>query len=236
MDSLKSLLVRFAVPLLMMAPLAASATSAAQAGAGDQQRIEQAIRNYKTRLEAEQSKAQDRLVAANVTALLNDPLTPVIGSAKADVAIVEFFDYTCPYCKAVEPRLEKLLKDDPRVKLVVKEFPILRPESLIAAKAALASAKQGKYPRFHQAMMTFKGQLTPDVIFDLANDSGLDVNRLHKDMESSEIAGEIIADFNLARAIRVFETPAFIVNDHLLTGPSAEIDFASIVAAARASR
>ena len=72
------------------------------------------------------SMAEDRLIAAKTTALLNDPMTPVIGNPQADVAIVEFFDYTCPYCKAAEPRLEKLLKDDKRVKLIVKEFPILR--------------------------------------------------------------------------------------------------------------
>ena len=67
-------------------------------------------------------------------------MTPVIGNSNADVAIIEFFDYTCPYCKAAEPRLEKLLKDDPRVKLVVKEFPILQPISLVAAKASLSSS------------------------------------------------------------------------------------------------
>jgi protein-disulfide isomerase len=233
-NRLKLLLVRFAVPLLIMAPLATSAISAPRAGSGDQQRIEQAVRDYAGKLEAEQEKAQDQLIAGNVSALLNDPLTPVIGNPKAGVAIVEFFDYTCPYCKAVEPRLEKLLKDDPRVKLVIKEFPILTPESLVAARAALASVKQGKYARFHQAMMMFRGQLTADAIFEMANDSGVDVKRLRKDMESPEIAGEIIANFNLARAIRVFQTPAFIVNNHLLTGPSAEIDFPKIVAAARA--
>src|SRR5437660_1694819 len=92
-------------------------------------------------LQSEQDKARDRLIAANVSGLLNDPHTPVIGSPQADVAIIEFFDYTCPYCKAVEPKLEKLLKDDKRVKLVVKEFPILAPESLVGAKAALASMK-----------------------------------------------------------------------------------------------
>jgi protein-disulfide isomerase len=199
----------------------------------EQQRIERAIRDYAAKLETEEVKNQDRLIAANSTAMLNDPGTPLIGNARADVAIVEFTDYTCPYCKAVEPRLEKLLKDDPRVKLVVKEYPILTPASLVAAKAALASMKQGKYARFHQTMMKFRGQLTADVVYDMARDSGVDVNRLRKDMELPEIADEIIATFNLARAIRAFQTPTFIVNDHLLTGASADIDFPKVVAAAR---
>lgn len=213
--------------------LPGGAFSAAPPIAAERQRIEQAVRDYAAQQEAEQIKIQDRLIAANPAAMLNDPRTPVIGNARADVAIVEFTDYTCPYCKAAEPRLEKLLKDDPRVKLIVKEYPILSPISLIAAKAALASMKQGKYARFHQTMMTFRGQLTTDAMYDMARDSGLDVSRLRKDMESPDIADEIIATFNLARAIRAFQTPTFIVNDHLLTGASADIDFPKVVAAAR---
>lgn len=216
--------------------LLSGAAGAAGPDAGEQQRIQQAVRDYATRTAAEQEKNQDALIARNSEALLNDPKTPVIGNPKAPVAIIEFFDYTCPYCKAAEPRLEKLLNDDPGVKLVVKDFPILTSQSVVAAKAALASVKQGKYARYHQAMMMFRGQLTEDTIFDIAKDSGLDVNRLRRDMDSPEIAGEIIADFNLARAIRVFATPAFIVNNHLITTPSAEIDFPKVVAAARAGR
>jgi protein-disulfide isomerase len=223
--------VWFAIFAVLSLP--AAVLSAAPRNAAEQQRIEQAVRDYVARLQAEQVQDQDRLIAANSTAMLNAPRTPVIGNARADVAIVEFTDYTCPYCKAVEPRLEKLLKDDPRVKLEVKEYPILTPASLVAAKAALASMKQGKYARFHQAMMLFRGQLTADVVYDMARDSGLDVNRLRKDMESPDIADEIIANFNLARAIRAFQTPTFIVNDRLLTGASADIDFPKVVAAAR---
>ena len=221
----------FVVCIALLLP--GGAFSAAPPGAAERQRIEQAVRDYAAQQEAEQEKNQDRLIAANPAAMLNDPRTPVIGNARADVAIVEFTDYTCPYCKAVEPRLEKLLRADPRVKLVVKEYPILSPISLIAAKAALASMKQGKYAQFHQAMMTFRGQLTTDAMYDMARDSGLDVTRLRRDMESPDIADEIIATFNLARAIRAFQTPTFIVNDHLLTGASADIDFPKVVAAAR---
>lgn len=201
--------------------------------AGEDKRIEQAVNAHVAKLKADQDRARDQSVAQNENALLNDPHTPVIGDPKADVAIVEFFDYACPFCKAVEPRLEAFLRSDKRVKLVVKEYPILTPESLVAAKASLAAMKQGKYRQFHRALMMFKGQLREPVIFDTAKDVGLDVNRLRKDMQSPEIADEIIANFNLARAIRAFDTPTFIVNDHLLTEPSAEIDFPKVVAAAR---
>jgi protein-disulfide isomerase len=210
------------------------AAEAAGSDSGEQARIEQAIQAHTKKLQAAEDNARDQLVATKITALLNDPLTQVIGNPQADVTIVEFFDYACPFCKAIEPRLEKLLKDDKRVKLVVKEFPILTPESVVATKAALASVKQGKYEQFHQAMMMFTGRLQNSTIFEIANDVGLDVNRLRVDMQAPEIADEIIANFNLARGLRIFETPTLIVGAHMLTGPSAQIDFPKEVAAARA--
>ena len=214
------------IPLLVV-----TTADAAPSDGPEQKRIEQA---YANRMQVEQEKARNQLILGKTTALLNDPATPVIGNPQADVAIIEFFDYTCPYCKAVEPRLERLLKDDKRVKLVVKEFPILTPESLVASKVALAAVKQGKYEQFHNILMNFKGRLTNDVIFETAKDVGLDVARLRKDMDAPEITNEIIANFNLARGLRIFQTPAFIVDGQLLTGESADIDFPKVVAAARA--
>jgi protein-disulfide isomerase len=178
--------------------------------------------------------ASDEAVAQKATALLSDPSSPVIGNPHANVAVVEFFDYACPYCKAAEPRLEAMLRSDQGTKLVLKEFPILTPESMIATKAALASVKQGKYTQFHQALMVYKGPLQDSVIFETAKDVGLDVGRLRKDMTAPEITDEIIANFNLARSLRIFQTPGFIVGNHILTGPSADIDFPKAVAAARA--
>jgi protein-disulfide isomerase len=178
--------------------------------------------------------ASDETVAQKATALLSDPSSPVIGNPHADVAVVEFFDYACPYCKAVEPRLEAMLRSDHGTKLVLKEFPILTPESMIATKAALASVKQGRYAQFHEALMAYKGPLQDSVIFDTAKNVGLDVSRLRKDMAAPEITDEIIANFNLARSLRIFQTPGFIVGNHILTGPSADIDFPKAVAAARA--
>jgi protein-disulfide isomerase len=178
--------------------------------------------------------ASDEAVAQKATALLSDPSSPVIGNPHANVAVVEFFDYACAYCKAAEPKVEAMLRSDQGTKLVLKEFPILTPESMNATKAALASVKQGKYTQFHQALMAYKGPLQDSVIFDTAKDVGLDVGRLRKDMTAPEITDEIIANFNLARSLRIFQTPGFIVGNHILTGASADIDFPKAVAAARA--
>jgi protein-disulfide isomerase len=214
------------LPLLAMA--AANPPSLAEETHADQ-----AIQAYVKKQRAEQEKASDQLVAGKVAALLRDPASPIIGNPNGDVAVIEFFDYACPFCKAVEPRVEKLVRDDKGVKLILKEFPILTPESLVASKAALAAAKQGKYEAFHNALIGFKGRLQNEVIFDTARTVGLDVARLRKDMDSPDVSDEIIANFNLARGLRIFQTPGFIVGGHILTEPSAEIDFPRTVAAAR---
>src|SRR5215468_3167931 len=180
--------------------------------------------------------APDQAVIAHREALQNDHDSPVLGDPHGDVTIVEFFDYACSYCKAVEPRLESALRSDPHVKLVLKEFPILTPESLIAARASLASRRQHKYQEFHQALMAYRGPWEEEAIFSTARSVGLNVERLRHDMAAPGIANEIIENFNLARALRIFQTPAFVVGDHILTGPSAQIDFAAVIGEARRQR
>lgn len=222
--------MKFIRPIL--AALALMGTAAADAQPAG--RIEQA---YAARMEAARRADIDQRIAARWTALAQDPALPAIGSTNADVTIVEFSDYNCPYCKAMEPRLEALLKADRKVKLVMMEFPILTPASLVGTRAALASLKQGKYARFHQALMRFEGNVTEADIFDVAKASGLDVARLKKDMQAPEISDRIIANFNLARGIRAFQTPVVIVGGpagiHIMGSESAAIDFPKAVAAAR---
>ncbi len=185
--------------------------------------------------------AADVTAAARTTDLLRDPLTPVLGNPQGDVVLVKFVDYQCPYCKAVEPKLDKLLADDKGVKLVVKEFPILGPESVLAAKVALAAGRQGKYAAYHHTLMNYRGKLTSDVIFNTATSLGLDMDRLRKDMVAPEIADQLIANFNLARSLKISLTPAYIVNAHVLSGVSAktmtgQIDFPAEIATARAAK
>jgi protein-disulfide isomerase len=219
---------RFAATFLTLAIIATGAM-AAPTGA-EKAAIEKA---YAAKLDADTAADISQRIAARWQALANDPASPVIGNANADVTIVEFFDYTCPYCKAVEPRLEALLKADPKVRLVLKEYPILTPQSLVATKAALAATAQGKYIAYHNAMMRFEGRLTEADIFDMAKASGLDVARLKRDMNAPWISDQVISVFNLARGIRAFQTPTYIVNGKLLSSESASIDFRKEVALAR---
>jgi protein-disulfide isomerase len=180
--------------------------------------------------------AADQTVIAHREALQNDRASPVLGDPNGDVTIVEFFDYACPYCKAVEPRLQSALRSDQHVKLILKEFPILTPESLIAARASLASERQHKYRQFHEALMAYRGPWQEEAIFSTARGVGLNIDRLRQDMAAPSIANEIIENFNLARGLRIFQTPTFIVGDHILTGPSAQIDFPVVIGEARARR
>lgn len=176
----------------------------------------------------------DEAVASKAQQLVSGPGTYVLGNPNGDVTIVEFSDYNCPYCKAIEPRLQAVLKADPKVRLVMKEFPILGPASLTATKAAMAAARQGKYAAFHQALMLSKGGLTEALIFGTAQKVGLDMARLRRDMAAPAVMEAVYANLNFARSLRLFQTPTVIVNNHVLTGPSAEFDFPRAVAMARA--
>ena len=105
-------------------------------------------------------------------------LRPVAGNPHGDVTIVEFFDYRCPYCRAVAPDLAKAVAADGKVRLIYKEFPILGPASTTAAKAALAAVRQGRYLVFHDRLFAFKGNLDDAAIYAIARELGLDVARL----------------------------------------------------------
>ena len=222
--------VRLRSVCAVLALLTLSATAAPLPG---DPRAAKAVQDYLRQQQAEDSKDKDERVAAHLDALADNPASPVIANPQGDVAIVEFFDYTCPYCKAAEPRLMHLVDGDKRVKLVMKEFPILTKPSLTASRMALAAAKQGKYRAFHLAMMHRDGLWGDAEVMETAKSVGVDVARAKREMFAPDVTDEIIANFNLARAIRVFQTPAYIVGAHLVTGNSADIDFAREVARAK---
>jgi len=181
--------------------------------------IIQAVQSYQESIEAAKDKAAHEALAKNQAQLLNDPATQVAGNPAGDCPVVEFFDNQCPYCQANEPVLQALLKQDGRIKLVLKEFPILGPISTIAAKAALASVKQGKYAEFHAALLAHKGHYDKESIVDeIAKSVGLDLDRLHKDMEQPEVAKEIDRNLELGRALDISGTPGFVIGDQIVSG------------------
>jgi protein-disulfide isomerase len=150
--------------------------------------------------------------------VFDDPASPVGGNPQGDVTIVEFFDYRCPYCKQVQPSLQKLLDQDRKLRFVYKEMPVLGAQSVLAAHAALAARLQGKYEAFHTAMMATKGQITEDVIYKVAGSVGLDVERLKRDMTAPEIEQAVKANLALAKALDIRGTPGFIIGEHIVPG------------------
>jgi len=177
-----------------------------------------ALQAAKAKLESDaKSKAAAALMSRRQE-LLNDPESPVGGNRNGDVSLVEFFDYRCPYCKQVEPSLEKLLADDHQLRFVYKEMPVLGPESTLAARVALAARKQGKYEAFHTAMMGTKGQITEAVIFGVASAAGLDVDRLKRDMADPQIDKTLKANLDLAEALDIQGTPGFVIGKEIVPG------------------
>src|SRR5205823_3690220 len=150
--------------------------------------------------------------------LLRDNTSPVGGNASGDVTIVEFFDYACPHCKAAEPSVAQLVRDDAKVRVVYKELPILGDASVAAARAALAAHAQGKYQAFHDALMKVPGAPNEATVFRVASEVGLDVERLKKDMASPDIAATLQKNYTLAQSLGINGTPAFVIGDAFAPG------------------
>lgn len=177
-----------------------------------------ALRQAEDKLHHDDDAKASQAVAQHRNEVFNDPATPVGGDPRGDVALVEFFDYRCPYCKQVEPSIDSMLKQDPKLRLVYKEFPILGPVSITAAQAALAARNQGKYDAFHTAMMAARGNITDDTVYQVASSVGLDVAKLKHDMASPEITQELKNNLKLADALAIHGTPAFIIGDKVVPG------------------
>lgn len=195
--------------------------------------IVQSVKGAQQADEAQAATATRQAIQARHAELYSDPTSPIGGNPKGDVTIVEFFDYRCPYCKAIEPTLETLLKEDGKLRIVYKEFPILGPASVYATRVALAARHQDKYAAFHKRMMAQKGQIDDAVILETAAAAGLDVARIKAEMNAPDIDHIIKADYALADAINVQGTPAFVIGDTLVPGVADIADLRKLIAQAR---
>jgi protein-disulfide isomerase len=238
----------FAPLALALAMIAVSPARADEFTPSQKKAIEGIIHDYLVNnpdalIEALQ-KAEDKLnsdahdkalqtLARRRSEVYDDPLTPVAGNPHGDVAIVEFFDYRCPYCKEVQPSLDTLLHRDHGLRFVYKELPVLGPASVTAAHAALAAREQGKYDAFHEAMMATRGHITDDTVFQVASSVGLDVERLRHDMAAPAIGKEIKANLALADALGIHGTPGFVIGGHIVPGAVDLSSLKEMIAAAR---
>lgn len=180
--------------------------------------IEQSLQSLENKRAAEEQQRQRAALAVHQQELLNDPGSPVSGNPAGDVTVVEFFDYRCGYCKRAAPALTQLQQSDARVRVVYKDFPILGETSELAAKAALASNLQGKHRAFHEALLEAKDDLTKEQLLRIAQEAGLDVTRLDRDMSRPEWHTIIDRNRTLAKTLGITGTPAFIVGNDLVPG------------------
>ena len=173
-------------------------------------------------LRAEEMAAQEAATAealkSQIAALHNDPNAEVIGNPDGDITVVEFFDYNCGYCRRVFPAVQDLIEGDGNIRVVLREWPILGEESVFAARASLASRNQGKYEEFHTALMANQGRASQANVLSLADDIGMDIEQLQKDMESAVIDAHFETSRQLAESLGVNGTPAFVFGDQLIPG------------------
>ncbi|MGH6663080.1 MAG: DsbA family protein [Rhodospirillales bacterium] len=180
--------------------------------------IVEAVQRLQDRQRAADVDEAQAALKARAGEVFRDPASPVGGNPAGDATLVEFFDYNCPYCRRVAPVMAEAEAADPRLRIVYKEFPILGPNSIFAAKAALAAHRQGRYVALHKALMGAKGTVDEGAVLAAAAKVGLDLERLKADMRDPAIQDAIDRNLALAQALRINGTPGFVVGDRILRG------------------
>ncbi|MGH6989441.1 MAG: DsbA family protein [Stellaceae bacterium] len=192
-----------------------------------------ALNAARAKAKADTAHAAESAIQRDHAALYDDPDSEIGGNPRGDVTLIEFFDYRCPYCKEMQPSLEHLIETNHHLRIIYKEFPILGPASIYAAKMALAARPQGKYLAFHRAMMDTKGTITDAVVRHVAASVGIDVAKAETAMTSPAIAAVINKDYGLADAIGVQGTPAFVLDGKLIPGTVDLDSLTQLIATAR---
>ena len=180
--------------------------------------IEQSLQSLEIKRAAAAKARQQEALVNHQQDLLHDPASPVSGNPNGEITVVEFFDYRCGFCKRAAAAVTQLQQDDPRVRVIYKDFPILGEASEMAAKAALASYGQGKHQPFHEALLATKNEMTREEVLRVAAAVGLDTNRLEADMANPQWQAVIDRNRALARHLGINGTPGFIVGTELVPG------------------
>ena len=179
-------------------------------------------------------------VVRNAAELFTSPHQVTLGNPDGDVTLVEFFDYSCGFCKRALSDLVALIKDDPKLRIVLKEFPILGPGSVDAARVAIAVRMQDaggqKYLAFHQELLGGPGPASREKALAAARDQGLDMVRLEQDMAAGEVGATLSEDAKLAAAVGITGTPGYVIGDNVVVGAVGMPTLQQRIAAARAHK
>jgi protein-disulfide isomerase len=230
---------RLLAPALVTFALAATPQSASAQSFSDVQRgdIEKIVREYliahpevleeaMTELTKRQAAADaekhEASVAKNADAIFNSPRGVTAGNRDGDVTMVEFFDYNCGYCKRAMADMLDLMKSDPKLKVVLKEFPVLSQGSVEAAQVAVAVRMQDpsgkKYLDFHQKLLGGRGAADKARAMAAAKDAGLDMARLEKDLSSQEVRATLEENMKLAESMGMNGTPSYVIGKQVVIG------------------
>jgi protein-disulfide isomerase len=219
---------------LLGAPVSASAQSFTDTQRGDIEAIiksylvahpevlEEAMNELQKRQTAAETAKHEASIAQNAEAIFDSPRGVTLGSKDGDVAFVEFFDYNCGYCKRAMADMLDLMKNDPKLKVVLKEFPVLGEGSVEAAKVAVAVRMQDptgkKYLDFHQKLLGGRGVADKARAMAAAKDAGLDTARIEKDLASPEVKATIEENMKLAEEMGLNGTPSYVIGKQIVVG------------------
>ncbi len=183
--------------------------------------IMEAVAVLEERQANQQAEADETLVQSNADALFNDDGSYTGGNPDGDITLVEFMDYRCGYCRRAAPEVADLIDFDGNIRLIVKEFPILGEQSLMASRFAVATLQKAgdeAYKSVHDALMAFGGDITEPALRRIAGDLGLSTDDIIAHMDSSEVAEVIDANHELGRKLGISGTPSFVMEDQMLRG------------------
>jgi len=192
--------------------------------------IEQIVHNYLVKnpevlIEAMQTIQQKRalqmeqdskkMLTKHAKEVFDASNKPIAGNAQGNIIIAEWFDYQCPHCKSMDIVIKKAIKDNPNLKVIYAEAPVISEESMYVAKAALAAMKQNKYLELHSALLANKNNLTKDEVLKIAKTiKGLDIAKLEKDMQDSAIEKQLEANIKLLKKLKTLGVPAFFITNN----------------------
>ena len=184
--------------------------------------LEEVSAELSKRQAAAESAKHGAAVKKNAELIFNSPRGVLIGNRSGDVNFVEFFDYNCGYCKKAMSDMLDLMKSDPKLRVVLKEFPVLGPGSVEAAQVAVAVRMQDptgkKYLDFHQKLLNGRGQADKARALAVAKEAGLDMARLEKDLTSAEVRATLEENFKMAEDMGLNGTPSYVIGEQVVVG------------------
>ena len=182
--------------------------------------LREAITELEKRMKAADDKRRSEVLKESRALIEDSPRGVVIGNPKGDIVLVEFFDYNCGYCKRALDDMVNLVKADPKLKVVLKEFPVLGQSSVDAARVAIAVRMQDstKYLEFHRKLLLGRGEITRERALAVAKEAGLDMARIERDLKSPEINATLEESAELAEKLGISGTPTYVIANEVVPG------------------